>query len=210
MTDAGVPGGRVSRPFFRLTAKEIEAVAVRAWDSAGDLGKVADELRRRSTRAANVLRRKVDARLKDLGAAPPAMPNLESVGMSPTGTDQPTWHSFEEAARHVEAKFRDSHDLRSLVGAPLSVHVIPRSDCSPNDPYVTAEGAVPDLTLVVNTRHPHWTQKGSQNSNLRAGIWHCVADAIAEVVARRVSGPVRSHTALAIKDKILRAAVVPD
>ncbi|MGH3032788.1 MAG: ATP-binding protein, partial [Gaiellaceae bacterium] len=78
-------------------------------------------------------------------------------------------------------------------------------DTSPNDPYYTSDsrGTADTIIVVVNRRHPQWSQLGDSESVLTY-LRHCVYDAIAEWQCRRITGMVQPHTIKALKDNLLR------
>lgn len=86
----------------------------------------------------------------------------------------------------------------------LAVRVYVRADLSPNDPYVVTESAKGDeVTVIVNTAHPHWSQlKGSEG--VLNYLRHCTYDAMAEWQARSKASRMDPDTIKLLKDQLLR------
>lgn len=89
----------------------------------------------------------------------------------------------------------------------LNVQIYVAADMSPNDPYVTVDGtSTNNVTVVVNTQHPHWLQlKGSEG--VLNYLRHCTYDAIAEWQARSKAARIDPNTIKLLKDKLLRVPI---
>lgn len=104
-----------------------------------------------------------------------------------------------EAAEHEEPSFVVTVGDRFVCKTYLSM------DTSPHDPYYASDalGESNTIVVVVNRRHPQWSQLGDSESVLTY-LRHCVYDAIAEWQCRRMKAAVQPNTIKALKDNLLR------
>lgn len=77
------------------------------------------------------------------------------------------------------------------------------TDDSPNDPYFATDVSGTDIVVVINQRHPHWSQLVGSEGVLNY-LRHCVYDAVSEWKCRRLNAPLRPNTIKLLKDALLR------
>lgn len=177
---------------------------------------VQDELRRIATdfiAVARTARRTTDdARGPTEAEVQTAVDELRSEMESPEFVDLieietvPPPEVIEESTKPmIEAVEDEEPSFIATVGDKFVCKGYLAMDTSPNDPYYTSDsrGTADTIIVVVNRRHPQWSQLGDSESVLTY-LRHCVYDAIAEWQCRRITGMVQPHTIKALKDNLLR------
>ena len=102
----------------------------------------------------------------------------------------------------VEAAKREEPNFNVRIGT-IACKVYLSTDESPNDPYFVTDITPAHILVIVNTRHPHWSELDGAAGVLNY-LRHCVYDAIAEWQAGRRSSPLLPSTIKVIKDRLLR------
>jgi hypothetical protein len=117
--------------------------------------------------------------------------------------DVPPPEIIKEIERPIlEAAEREDPDFEGWVGN-TSCKIYLSTDESPNDPYFVKDIPGSHIVVIVNTRHPHWSQLEGASGVLNY-LRHCVYDAIAECIASRKDAAINPETIKTIKDGLLR------
>ncbi len=103
----------------------------------------------------------------------------------------------------LEAAEREVPRFRIQLGDDLILQAFISSDESPNDPYFATDFSGSSVIVVVNQRHPHWSQLVGSEGVLNY-LRHCVYDAVAEWKCRRLSATPQPGTIKLLKDALLR------
>ncbi|HVV77265.1 MAG TPA: ATP-binding protein [Mycobacteriales bacterium] len=106
----------------------------------------------------------------------------------------------------VESTRGQRADLSITVG-PTTVRVFLTKDTSPNDPYYASDYPEGSVIVIVNTRHPYWSQISGSEGVLNF-LRHCVYDALAEWKCTRKIGELQPDTVKLLKDTYLRLPMV--
>jgi hypothetical protein len=117
--------------------------------------------------------------------------------------DVPPPEIIKEMERPIlEAVEREDPDFEGSVGnTPCKIYL--STEESPNDPYFVKDLPGSHIVVIVNTRHPHWSQLEGASGILNY-LRHCVYDAIAEWMAGRKDAAITPETIKTIKDGLLR------
>lgn len=102
----------------------------------------------------------------------------------------------------IEAAEREEPRFKVSLGE-LTILAYISSDDSPNDPYFATEYSSDRIIVVVNQRHPHWTQLMGSEGVLNY-LRHCVYDAVAEWKCWQQEAPLQPNSIKALKDALLR------
>jgi hypothetical protein len=102
----------------------------------------------------------------------------------------------------LESAEREEPRFKVTLGDITIVAYISTDD-SPNDPYFATEYSPEKLIVVVNQRHPHWSQLMGSEGVLNY-LRHCVYDGVAEWKCLRQKAPLQPNTIKMIKDALLR------
>jgi hypothetical protein len=102
----------------------------------------------------------------------------------------------------LESAEREEPRFRVILGE-LTILAFISTDDSANDPYFATEYASNEIIVVVNQRHPHWSQLMGSEGVLNY-LRHCVYDAVAEWKCWKQSAPLQPNTIKLIKDALLR------
>lgn len=103
----------------------------------------------------------------------------------------------------LEAAAREEPRFRVQLGDVITLQAFISSDESPNDPYFVTDVGSDSVIVVVNQRHPHWSQLAGSEGVLNY-LRHCVYDAVSEWQCRRRSAPLQPSTIKLLKDALLR------
>jgi hypothetical protein len=117
--------------------------------------------------------------------------------------DVPPPEIVEKVVRPIiEAAERSEPRFKATIGS-VTCKVYLSTDNSPNDPYFATDVTSDEILVVVNTRHPHWSQIVGSEGVLNY-LRHCVYDAVAEWQCWRKSATIRHDTIKILKDSLLR------
>lgn len=106
-------------------------------------------------------------------------------------------HSLTESVSQMEPTFIASVGNLTVKGLLLN-------SLSPADPYVAHDSTQPnEVLIVVNLRHPHWTQLRGMEGVLNY-LRHCVYDGIAEWQAKHKAASLTPDMIKCLKDRLLR------
>lgn len=179
---------------------EEEIIEEKLFEHCADYRDVANRAHKhRDERGPTPLETKVavDELEKEL-QSPEAEDVLELEVMPPPDVIRRSFANIVEAERNGEPSFRVE-----LAGMTVKVFLVDHQ--SENDPYYVSDATRRDeVPVVVNQRHPHWTQLAGSEGVLNY-LRHCVYDAIAEHQARhRIATGLDPDTIKLFKDRLLR------
>lgn len=166
-------------------------------ETASDYVKVAREHRTRDKRGPSEV--EVQTAVDELRTE---MESQEFVDLIEIETVPPEDVVTEAIQPVVTAAANEEPRFRAVVGDVIC-KVYLENDLSPNDPYFVTDLATEDIVVVVNTKHPHWSQLVGSEGVLNY-LRHCVYDAIAEWQCSRKTSALLPNTIKVLKDRLLR------